>query len=140
MRRILTLLPILIALALAGCTGTAAPPLVTGSVVVPDARQLTSEDDGRSCQGLADELAGAVAKISALPGQARSQRATPPTTLRQAFLRATDGAGHGLPAHEEFDRLEQRIDGLARLMRMRGCPFPDPGDAIAAVRLELGGI
>lgn len=139
-RTVFTMLSILVALAVAGCASTSAPPLVTGSVAVPDARQLTGEDDGRSCQGLASEMATAAAKISALPAEARTQRAAPPATLSQAFARATEGPGHGLPAHDEFERLENRIDGLARLMRVRGCPLPDLGDTVAAARRELGAI
>ena len=139
-RTVFTLLSILAVLALPGCASTSAPPLVTGSLAVPDARQLTGDDDGRTCQGLLEEIASAVARVATLPAAARTQRAAPPTTLREAFVRATEGAGHGLPAHGEFDRLESRIDGLARLMRVRGCPLPDLGDTVAAARRELGTI
>lgn len=137
---VFTLLSVLVAVALSGCASTSAPPLVTGSIAVPDARGVTGEDDGRNCQDLASEVATAVAKVAALPAMARTQRDTPPTTLRQAVARATEGPGHGLPAHEEFERLEGRIDGLTRLLRVRGCPLPELGDTVATARRELGTI
>lgn len=141
MRRSVLTIPLSLAvLGLAACTSIGAPPLVTGSTTVPGAPRVTRDDDARNCQDLASEVSATVPRIAALPGQARAERGQPPATLFQVFGRAVSGPGDGLPAHDEFERLAQRIDGLARLMRARGCPVPDVAEPVAAVKRELGGI